>query len=321
MRRPRAYAEDMDYMQAGAASRTRGRAETEDLGMDEEGKTIEVQRSRGIERSYTGEATSDGAGVRLTRLLSQGLQRRLDPFLMLDFFGSDQAADYIAGFPDHPHRGFETITYMLEGRMRHRDNAGHEGLLQTGGMQWMVAGSGVVHSEMPEQEAGRMTGFQLWLNLPARDKMTKPWYRDFGAADLPRVHAPSGATAIVLAGESHGVAGAVQRPVTEPLVLDVRIPAGQRWQQPLKPGHHAFAVLYEGRASIGGGELAPKSLAVLTDDASADGVIVGAREEARVLLVAGLPLNEPIVQYGPFVMNTREEIVAAVQDIREGRFG
>ncbi|MHB1513309.1 MAG: pirin family protein [Acidiferrobacter sp.] len=285
------------------------------------GKTVEVRRSRTIERSHAGEVTRDGAGVRLTRLLSQGLQARLDPFLMLDFFGSDQAADYIAGFPDHPHRGFETITYMLEGRMRHRDNGGHEGLLETGGMQWMTAGRGVVHSEMPEQEAGRMMGFQLWLNLPARDKMSDPWYRDFAAGDLPRIAGAGGATAIVLAGESHGVAGAVQRPVTAPLVLDLHIPAGECWQQALEPGHHAFMVLYEGQASIGDEKLVPRSLAVLTDDPSADGVIVTAQMQARVLLVAGRPLNEPIVQYGPFVMNTREEIAAAVQDLREGRFG
>ncbi len=286
-----------------------------------EGKMVKVQCSRSIERSYAGEATRDGAGVHLTRLLSQELQGRLDPFLMLDFFGSDQVADYIAGFPDHPHRGFETITYMLEGRMRHRDNAGHEGLLETGGMQWMIAGRGVVHSEMPEQEAGRMMGFQLWLNLPAHDKMCEPWYRDFGATDLPRIARPDGATAIVLAGESHGVVGAVQRPATAPLVLDLHIPAGQSWQQAIEPGHHAFAVLYEGRASIGDGALTPRSLAVLTDDPSADGVVVTAQTQARVLLVAGRPLHEPIVQYGPFVMNTREEIAAAVQDLREGRFG
>nr|WP_240611746.1 pirin family protein [Acidiferrobacter sp. SPIII_3] len=282
--------------------------------------TTEVKRSRRIERMYQGEATRDGAGVRLTRLLSQGLQGRLDPFLMLDFFGSNDATDYLAGFPDHPHRGFETITYMLEGRMRHRDNAGHEGLLATGGMQWMVAGSGVVHSEMPEQEAGRMAGFQLWLNLPARDKMTSPWYRDFAAADLPRASAPDGARVMVLAGATQGVAGAVQRPVTEPLILDLQLPAGASWAQPLASDHHAFAVLYAGRASIAGEALAMERLAVLGDDPSADGVIVSAREDARVFLVAGRPLREPIVQYGPFVMNTREEIAAAVQDLREGRF-
>ena len=280
----------------------------------------EVKRSRRIERMYHGEATRDGAGVRLTRLLTQELQKRLDPFLMLDFFGSNDAADYLAGFPDHPHRGFETITYMLEGRMRHRDNAGHEGLLATGGMQWMVAGSGVVHSEMPEQEGGRMAGFQLWLNLPARDKMTSPWYRDFAAADLPCANTADGARAIVLAGTAGGVAGAVQRPVTEPLILDLQLPAGSSWIQPLVPGHHAFVVLYVGQAVVAGEALVMETLAVLDDDPSADCVIVSAREDARAFLVAGRPLREPIAQYGPFVMNTREEIAAAVQDLREGRF-
>ena len=282
--------------------------------------TTEVKRSRAIERAYQGEATRDGAGVSLTRLMSQGLQRRLDPFLMLDFFGSHDAADYLAGFPDHPHRGFETITYMIEGRMRHRDNASHEGLLATGGMQWMVAGSGVVHSEMPEQEAGRMAGFQLWLNLAARDKMTSPWYRDFAAGDLPRADAPDGAYAVVLAGTTRGVAGAVQRLVTEPLILDLHLPAGTFWSQPLALSHHAFAVLYAGQASIGEQVLAMETLAVLDDDPSADGVIIKAQEDARVFLVAGRPLREPIVQYGPFVMNSREEIAAAVEDLREGRF-
>ncbi len=284
-------------------------------------KGFEVRRSRRIEGVHRGQPTSDGAGVRLTRLLAQGLQRRLDPFLMLDFFGSHDANDYLAGFPDHPHRGFETITYMLEGRMRHRDNGGHEGLLATGGMQWMVAGRGVVHSEMPEQESGRMAGFQLWLNLPARDKMVKPWYRDFAAADLPQAQGLGGAHAVVLAGETAGVAGAVQRPVTEPLILDLRLPAGTSWSQPLAPGHHAFAVLYAGRASIGDEGLALEALCVLHDDPSADGVIISAHEEARVFLVAGRPLGESIVQYGPFVMNTREEIQAAVEDMRAGRFG
>ncbi len=279
-----------------------------------------VRQSRKIEQSVEGQVTTDGAGVRLTRLLTQRLQRRLDPFLMLDLFGSDRADDYLAGFPDHPHRGFETITYMLEGRMRHKDNAGHEGLLETGGMQWMVAGRGVVHSEMPEQKAGRMAGFQLWLNLPSRDKMTAPWYRDFAAPDLPRVDS-DGAAAVVLAGSSHGVAGAIKRPVTEPLILDLRIPAGGQWQEPLPAGYHAFAVLYAGRAAVGKDALEVGRLAVLDHDPSADGVIVTAQEPARIFLVAGRPLGEPIVQYGPFVMNTREEIEATVRDLREGRFG
>src|SRR4051812_49240013 len=185
-----------------------------------------VRKPRSVERLVTGQATSDGDGVKLTRVLTQALQRRLDPFLMLDAFGSDDAGDYIGGFPDHPHRGFETVTYMIAGRMRHRDNAGHEGLLTNGSVQWMTAGRGIIHSELPEQEDGRMEGFQLWLNLPAKDKMRVPWYRDFQAADIPEVTTPEGVKARVIAGRSHGVEGAMQREVTEPLYLDLELPAG-----------------------------------------------------------------------------------------------
>ena len=213
-----------------------------------------VQRSRTVDRVVRGIATSDGAGVKLTRVLTQNLQRRLDPFLMLDAFGTDSKDDYIGGFPDHPHRGFETITYMLAGRMRHRDSAGNEGLLQNGGAQWMVAGAGVVHSEMPEQEDGRMEGFQLWLNLPAADKMTAPWYRDMPSAEIPTVALEQGATVRVLAGASHGVAGAITRPVTEPVYLDVELPAGQAFAQALPAGHNAFIYVYRGEVSVGTGD-------------------------------------------------------------------
>ena len=210
---------------------------------------------RTVERLVTGKETLDGAGVRLTRVLTHDLQRRLDPFLMLDAFGSDDPDDYIAGFPDHPHRGFETITYMLAGRMRHRDSAGHEGLLESGGMQWMTAGRGVVHSEIPQQQDGRMEGFQLWLNLPAQHKMSEPWYRDFAAAELPHAKVGAGGTAIVLAGEyrseSGGVSGAVTRPATEPLFLDIHLPAGDRFTQPLPAMHNAFVYVYRGSVTIG----------------------------------------------------------------------
>ena len=174
----------------------------------------------------TGEATSDGAGVKLTRVLTQTLQRRLDPFLMLDAFGTDNPQDYIGGFPDHPHRGFETVTYMIAGRMRHRDSAGHEGLLSNGGVQWMTAGKGVIHSELPEQEDGRMEGFQLWLNLPAKDKLRAPWYRDIQSAEIPEFTTDGGVKVRVIAGASHGVEGAMQREITEPLYLDLELPAG-----------------------------------------------------------------------------------------------
>ncbi|MBF6988784.1 pirin family protein [Cupriavidus sp. IK-TO18] len=286
-----------------------------------------VQRSRTVDRVVRGIATSDGAGVKLTRVLTQNLQRRLDPFLMLDAFGTDSKDDYIGGFPDHPHRGFETITYMLAGRMRHRDSAGNEGLLQNGGAQWMVAGAGVVHSEMPEQEDGRMEGFQLWLNLPAADKMTAPWYRDMPSAEIPTVALDNGGTVRVLAGASHGVAGAVARPVTEPLYLDVHLPAGQVFTQALPAGHNAFVYVYQGEVSIGDegddGDRAvveAQRMGVLDNAGTADGVVVRANADARFLLIAGKPLNEPIAQYGPFVMNTQEQIYQTLADFRDGRF-
>ncbi|QQX85217.1 pirin family protein [Cupriavidus necator] len=283
-----------------------------------------VQRSRAVDRVVRGIATSDGAGVKLTRVLTQNLQRRLDPFLMLDAFGTDSKDDYIGGFPDHPHRGFETITYMLAGRMRHRDSAGNEGLLQNGGAQWMVAGAGVVHSEMPEQEDGRMEGFQLWLNLPAADKMTAPWYRDLPAAEIPTVALDNGGTVRVLAGATHGVAGAITRPVTEPVYLDVHLPAGQTFAQALPAGHNAFVYVYRGEVSIGNGDdravIEAQRMGVLDNTGKSDGVIVRAEADARFLLIAGQPLNEPIAQYGPFVMNTQEQIYQTLADFRDGRF-
>jgi redox-sensitive bicupin YhaK (pirin superfamily) len=280
-----------------------------------------VRQSRTVEQLIVGKETSDGAGVRLTRVLSQSLQRRLDPFLMLDAFGSDDPDDYIAGFPDHPHRGFETITYMLAGNMRHRDSAGHEGLLGNGGVQWMTAGSGVIHSEIPQQEEGVMEGFQLWLNLPARDKMCAPWYKDFSAADLPRFVTDTGVAVTVIAGASGGKASTVTRDATAPLYLDIHLPAGTRFAQALPPGHNAFVYVYRGEVSVAGRGVPAQRMAILANDANADGVAIEAAVGAQVLLVAGHPLNEPIEQYGPFVMNTRAEINQAVVDYREGRLG
>ena len=278
-----------------------------------------VSQSRVVERQIAGVATSDGAGVRLTRVLTQELQRRLDPFLMLDAFGSDHPDDYIAGFPDHPHRGFETITYMLAGRMLHRDSAGNEGLLENGGVQWMTAGRGVIHSEIPQQEEGRMAGFQLWLNLPARDKMTTPWYRDFKSGELPRVRTDGGAEVTVIAGASHGVAGAVTREATAPLYLDIQLPAGAAFAQTLPARHNAFVYVYQGSVQIGETTVPAQRMAILGNDASADGVRLQAAEDARLLLIAGQPLGEPIVQYGPFVMNSQEEIYQALRDFRDGK--
>ncbi len=278
---------------------------------------------RQVEHLITGIPTSDGAGVKLTRVLTQQLQQRLDPYLMLDAFGSDQPDDYIAGFPDHPHRGFETITYMIAGRMLHRDSAGHEGLLENGGVQWMTAGRGVIHSEIPQQEQGVMEGFQLWLNLPAADKLCPPWYRDFKAADLPKVTTPEGVSVTVIAGHSHGVQGAVTRPGTEPLYLDLHLPAGASFSQPLPAHHNAFVYVYRGALKVGDTEVASQRMAILANDPSSDGVqlraLGEAGQEVRALLIAGRPLNEPIVQYGPFVMNTPEQIHQAIADFRAGR--
>jgi len=281
-----------------------------------------VSLARGVERLVAGQATSDGAGVKLTRVLTQPLQRRLDPFLMLDAFRSDDPGDYLAGFPDHPHRGFETVTYMIAGRMRHRDSAGHEGLLENGGVQWMSAARGLIHSEMPEQENGVMEGFQLWLNLPARDKMGEPWYRDFAAREIPAFATTPGATVRVIAGASHGVAGAVSREATAPLFLDVELPPGARFSQTLHAGHNAFLYVYRGEISVAGTAVSERRMAILANAADADGVVFDAGAvPARVLVIAGRPLGEPIAQYGPFVMNTQDEIYAAVNDFREGRLG
>ena len=278
-----------------------------------------VLRPRPVERLVTGKPTTDGAGVKLTRVLTQPLQHRLDPFLMLDAFGSDQPDDYIAGFPDHPHRGFETVTYMIAGRMLHRDSAGHEGLLENGGVQWMTAGRGVIHSEIPQQDEGVMEGFQLWLNLPAKDKMSAPWYRDFSAPELPRFTTDAGVDAIVIAGESHGVSGAVTRAGTAPLYLDLHLPAGATFAQPLPAEHNAFLYVYRGALKVGGEAVPVRTMAILANTADSDGVVIEASGDTRALLIAGRPLGEPIAQYGPFVMNTEQEIYQAVADYRAGR--
>ncbi len=278
---------------------------------------LPVQQPRTVEHLIVGHPTSDGAGVKLTRVLTQNLQRRLDPYLMLDAFGSDNPDDYIAGFPDHPHRGFETITYMIAGRMLHRDSAGHEGLLENGGVQWMTAGRGVIHSEIPQQEHGVMEGFQLWLNLPGRDKMSAPWYRDFGAAELPRFTLDNGVAVTVIAGVSHGVTGAVTREATAPTYLDVHLPAGARFEQTLPAAHNAFVYVYRGEARLGDTAVPVQRMAILRNEG--DGVVIEAQADTRLLLIAGQPLNEPIAQYGPFVMNTQQEIYQAVNDFRAGR--
>ncbi|WP_310493475.1 pirin family protein [Dechloromonas sp.] len=274
---------------------------------------------RTVERLVAGVQTSDGAGVRLTRVLTQNLQRRLDPFLMLDAFRNENPDDYIGGFPDHPHRGFETVTYMIAGRMRHHDSVGNEGLLGPGGAQWMTTGSGLIHSELPEQEEGLMEGFQLWLNLPASQKMVAPSYRDIPSAAIPEFTDENGFVVRVIAGASHGVDGAVHRPDTEPLYLDVHLPAGTRFEQPIAAGHNAFTYTYRGSVSIAGTTVADRNMAVLSNN-GASAVCIEAVEEARVLIIAGQPLKEPIAQYGPFVMNTGEQIQQAMRDYQAGKF-
>ncbi|WP_395010578.1 pirin family protein [Undibacterium sp.] len=278
-----------------------------------------VNLSRAVEQLVLGQATSDGAGVKLTRVLTQPYQYRLDPFLMLDAFGSDNPDEYIAGFPDHPHRGFETITYMLEGRMRHRDSAGNEGLLENGGVQWMTAGRGVIHSELPEQENGRMEGFQLWLNLAGKDKMSPAWYRDFKAADIPELTTDAGAVVRVIAGQSHGVQGAMQRATTEPIYLDVHMPAGAGFSQNIPADFNAFIYVYRGEVKVGEQQVPQKRMAILKKWPTADGVKIQADAEAKFILIAGKPLGETIAQYGPFVMNSQEEIFKAIDDFQKGR--
>ena len=278
-----------------------------------------ITLSRAVEQLVVGQATSDGAGVKLTRVLTQPYQYRLDPFLMLDAFGSDNPDEYIAGFPDHPHRGFETITYMLEGRLRHRDSAGNEGLLENGGVQWMTAGRGVIHSELPEQENGRMEGFQLWLNLAAKDKMMPAGYRDFKSADIPELTTDQGVTVRVIAGQSQGVMGAMQRATTEPIYLDVTMPAGSRFSQTIPAQFNAFIYVYRGEVKIGEQQVPLQRMAILKKWPQADGVTLHAHEAARFILVAGQPLGETIAQYGPFVMNSQEEIFKAIDDFRQGK--
>ena len=282
-----------------------------------------VKNSRQIEHLYAGVDTQDGAGVKLTRVLTQQLQERLDPYLMLDNYKIDNPDDYVAGFPNHPHRGFETITYMITGRMRHRDSAGNEGLLQNGGVQWMTAASGVIHSELPEQENGAMEGFQLWLNLPAKDKMNDPWYKDFQSDDLPKYSTEDGVDVTVIAGQSHGIEGAVTRDITEPSYLDIYLPAGTSFSQAIPADHNAFAFVYRGTIEIAGETVPTKTMAILENNTDTDGVTITAdsSEDTKVILITGRPLGEPIVQYGPFVMNSQQEIMQAVTDFQSGKFG
>jgi len=277
---------------------------------------------RTIERLLPAMPASDGAGVRLKRSIGTPSLDHLDPFLLLDQFDTENADDYIAGFPDHPHRGFETVTYMIDGRMRHQDTTGGGGLLRSGGVQWMTAGRGIVHSEMPEQEDGLMKGFQLWVNLPARDKMNAPRYQNIEPEDVPEVLRDDGAKIRVVAGSYDGVAGAVGEIAVEPLYLDVGLPAGAPVEIPIPAGHAAFLYPFEGVMMVGadgsGRTVADSEIAVLSDGETV--TLTGGDDGGRGILVAGRPIREPIARHGPFVMNTREEIVQAFQDYEAGRF-
>jgi quercetin 2,3-dioxygenase len=282
-----------------------------------DGQTISTIRP--VAKLARGMPASDGAGVKLNRVIGTPELEDVDPFLMLDEFRSDDAADYLAGFPDHPHRGFETVTYMLAGRMRHGDNKGHSGLLEAGSVQWMTAGRGIIHSEMPEQENGLMQGFQLWVNLPAKDKMTAPRYQEIPPQDIPVAELPGNVRAKVVAGAIAGVRGPIGGIATDPIMLDLTLPPGARLSLPLPAGHSVFLYPFEGEAAVG--EAATRvprgSIAVL---GSGDGALIASPKGARVLLVAGRPLNEPVARYGPFVMNTTQQIREALVDYERGRF-
>jgi hypothetical protein len=273
---------------------------------------------RSVQRKLAGMPAEDGAGVKLTRLVGQPRLPDLDPILMLDQIRSDDPGAYIAGFPPHPHRGFETVTYLISGRMRHKDNKGHEGLLEEGGVQWMTAGHGIVHSEMPEQQDGLLFGFQLWLNLPSGQKLREAWYRDIPNAELGKVTQEGGVTATLIAGQWGEVAGPGPERDTQPFIADVTVPAGAHALVPVPDGHAGFAFVFDGAVEIGGTQIRRGEIAVLTETGTL--AIAGGGDGGRLLVVAGKPIREPIAKYGPFVMNTEAELIQAVRDYQAGAF-
>ena len=279
---------------------------------------------RNIQNIIPGVATSDGAGVKLRRSLGSQQQARLDPFLMLDEFSSNDPNDYVAGFPAHPHRGFETVTYMLEGHMLHEDHLGNQGHLKTGGVQWMTAGRGIIHSEMPQQVSGAMRGFQLWINLPAQEKMKPAGYRDIQVEDIPKLTLANGGSVKVIAGsyESDGnpVLGPIQGITTAPIFLDVHLPAHAEFEKRIPPELNAFIYVYEGDLQVGEPMVtAPGQAAIVLGKGDHLKVKAG-KSGVQFIVLAALPLHEPIVQYGPFVMNTRAEIEQAISDYQNNRF-
>jgi len=278
-------------------------------------------RVRELLTTTAGQPASDGAGVKLTRIIGTQALNVLDPFLLLDAFESDRPDDYIGGFPSHPHRGFETVTYLLAGRMRHKDNAGNEGVIEPGGVQWMTAGSGIVHSEMPEQEDGLLMGFQLWVNLPARAKMSSPGYQEFPAAKVPLETRANGTAIRVISGTTEeGTRGPVENDYVNPVYMDVTLPAGETFGQMVETGSNTFLFVIEGELLVGDGRkpLGWRTLGILGDG---DRIVASAgSRDTRFLLVSGRPLREPIARGGPFVMNTKEEILKAFEDYQSGRF-
>lgn len=280
-----------------------------------------TQSSRPLIRIIPAQQVSDGAGVKILRSLGLTQQLRLDPFLMLDCFGSDQPADYLAGFPPHPHRGFETVTYMLDGHMQHQDHLGNIGQLKSGGVQWMTAGRGIIHSEMPQQQDGLMRGFQLWLNLPAAEKMKAPAYVDLTPEQLRHLTLPGGGKAVLIAGEltlSNGeqYAGPIQTQSTAPLYLDLQLKAAEQLSIQLPVGHQALLYPFEGELQYQGHQLKSHQAGIL---GAGEVLHLQADQPVRLLLLAARPLAEPVVQYGPFVMNTSAEIEQAIRDYQTGR--
>ncbi len=274
---------------------------------------------RKVQQLHAPQATSDGAGVKINRIIATRELDYLDPFLLLDHFGSDNPNDYIAGFPLHPHRGIETVTYMLKGSVTHRDSMGNEGTIHTGDIQWMTAGGGIMHEEMPHASADGMGGFQLWVNLPAKLKMTKPRYQEVAAKDIPIVE-KDGAKILVIAGEVEGVAGAVSEIYAEPSYLDVTLESQCEFTHAIPQGHTAFAYLFAGSATFDdSGDVIDSPMLVVFHEGNF--VRIQASDQAaRFILVSGKPLNEPVARYGPFVMNTREEIEQAIRDLQHGTF-
>ena len=279
---------------------------------------------RKIQNIIQPQAVLEGAGVKLKRSIATRALDNVDPFLLFDHFGSKNPADYIKGFPMHPHRGIETVTYMISGRVNHKDSIGNSGSITDGDIQWMTSGSGIMHEEMPQPIDGEMVGFQLWVNLPARLKMTNPRYQNMASAQIPEIQREDGVKIRVIAGEVDGISGPVKEIVAEPVYLDISIPEGSTFSQPVERGHAAFAYIFEGAGFFeAGAKDSEKSIAHPRLIVFDDGDLITARASergVRFLMVSGKPLNEPIARYGPFVMNTEAEIEQALDDLKNGTF-